>query len=185
MNPGNDDKMVRMRLERIGRLCRGSVLDVGCGASILKKYLPAGGYAGIDIVCGDIRGSVLELPIGSLGFDTVVLCEILEHLENPARAIREAARVARERLIISVPNEYSLVRLARLATGREIEPEKEHVIDLTASHIRRYLASSGFEATFESAFPVRLQGFPTIALPCRFGYWSIIAADRVTPDPIS
>ena len=113
-----------------------------------------------------------------------MLCEILEHLENPARAIREAARVARERLIISVPNEYSLVRLARLATGREIEPEAEHVIDLTTSHLKRYLASSGFRVVSGYAFPIRLQGLPTIALPCRFGYWSIIAADRVVPGSI-
>jgi 2-polyprenyl-3-methyl-5-hydroxy-6-metoxy-1,4-benzoquinol methylase len=184
MKTGRDDRMIRMRLDRIARLCRGDVLDVGCGASILKGLLPSGGYTGMDIACGDIRGSALELPIGSMRFDTVVLCEILEHLENPAGAIREAARVARGRLIISVPNEYSLVRLARLAAGREIEPEAEHVIDLTASHLKRYLASSGFTAVSAHAFPIRLQGFPTIALPCRFGYWSIIAADRVAPGSI-
>ncbi|HOD19129.1 MAG TPA: class I SAM-dependent methyltransferase [Candidatus Fermentibacter daniensis] len=124
MNPVSDDRMVRMRLERIGRLCRGSVLDVGCGASILKQFLLSGEYTGVDLVAGGTRGSALELPIGNLSFDTVVLCEILEHFEHPARAIREAARVARERLIISIPNEYSLVRLARFASGREIELER-------------------------------------------------------------
>lgn len=183
MKKHRDELMICMRLERIGRFCRGSVLDVGCGDSILEGCLDSGTYFGIDIRSGDIVGSALDLPVSKLSVDTVVLCEVLEHLEDPARAIGQAAEVARERIVISVPNEYSLVRLARLVFGREIEPEPEHLLDLTASHLERSLARCGFKVAERTAFPLRLQGFPLVPLKSRFGYWTIVVADRVTAGP--
>jgi ubiquinone/menaquinone biosynthesis C-methylase UbiE len=43
------------------------------------------------------------LPFEDNSFDTVVLGEILEHLENPGQAFAEACRVSRQRVILSVP----------------------------------------------------------------------------------
>jgi len=42
-------------------------------------------------------------PFEDGAFDSVVLGEILEHLENPGPAIAEAHRVARLRVVVSVP----------------------------------------------------------------------------------
>jgi ubiquinone/menaquinone biosynthesis C-methylase UbiE len=48
-------------------------------------------------------GDAYRLPFADRSFDTVTLLEVLEHLERPSDAVSEAVRVARERVIITVP----------------------------------------------------------------------------------
>jgi ubiquinone/menaquinone biosynthesis C-methylase UbiE len=167
-----------MRMAKTASLCTGDILDVGCGGELLRGYLSSGYYVGLDIEGGTVRGSAVELPFRNRSFDTVALCEVLEHLESPHMALREACRVARKRLVISIPNEYSLVRLARLAAGIPMEPEPLHAIDLNASHIERALIQQGFLITASFAFPLRLQLLPVLPLRSRFGYWLIMTAER-------
>jgi hypothetical protein len=151
-----------MRMAKTASLCTGDILDVGCGGELLRGYLSSGYYVGLDIEGGTVRGSAVELPF----------------LESPHMALREACRVARKRLVISIPNEYSLVRLARLAAGIPMEPEPLHAIDLNASHIERALIQQGFLITASFAFPLRLQLLPVLPLRSRFGYWLIMTAER-------
>ena len=96
---------------------RGQLLDVPAGEGALAIRLREMGFA---VSCCDlypqifkvadleIKGGNLdrELPYVDDSFDVVVCVEGLEHIENPANAIREFSRVVRPggRLIISVPN---------------------------------------------------------------------------------
>ena len=88
-------------IERLLSARRGlRVLDIGCGA---KPYFPmfapyAGEYVGIDAVPGpsvDVLGTVEELPFPDSCFDVVLCTQVLEHVEEPARATAEIARVLR------------------------------------------------------------------------------------------
>jgi ubiquinone/menaquinone biosynthesis C-methylase UbiE len=45
-----------------------------------------------------------ELRFGPNSFDTVLMIEVLEHLPEPISALREAFRVAKKNVLISVPN---------------------------------------------------------------------------------
>jgi hypothetical protein len=54
---------------------------------------------GLEAQVGDARA----LPFEDDSFDTVLLAETLEHLENPGLAWSEACRVARGRVIMTVP----------------------------------------------------------------------------------
>jgi ubiquinone/menaquinone biosynthesis C-methylase UbiE len=45
-----------------------------------------------------------ELRCGPNSFDTVLMIEVLEHLPEPIIALREAFRVAKKNVLISVPN---------------------------------------------------------------------------------
>jgi ubiquinone/menaquinone biosynthesis C-methylase UbiE len=45
-----------------------------------------------------------ELRFGPNSFDTVLMIEVLEHLPEPIIALREAFRVAKKNVLISVPN---------------------------------------------------------------------------------
>jgi len=45
-----------------------------------------------------------QLEFSHDSFDTVVMVEVLEHLPEPMIALKEAFRVARKNIIISVPN---------------------------------------------------------------------------------
>lgn len=168
------------RYERVASHCGGSVLDIGCGRQLLRDYLPAhADYVGIDLDEPDaIRASALALPFVDTAFDTVVLCEVLEHLEAPGMALREAARVGRRRIVVTVPNDHSLVRLARLALGRDVEIDPEHVVTLNPVNVGLILARVGFGIVEHYGFPLRLQLLPELKCRSRFGYWHFIVAER-------
>lgn len=46
------------------------------------------------------------LPFKDKAFSVVSLCEVLEHVEDPERVLKEAIRVAKEKIVITVPNEF-------------------------------------------------------------------------------
>jgi SAM-dependent methyltransferase len=74
------------------------VLDVGCGQ---KPYYPlfaalASEYVGVDVVenpAAELRGPVEAIPVGDASFDLVLCTQVLEHADDPARAVRELRRV--------------------------------------------------------------------------------------------
>jgi SAM-dependent methyltransferase len=79
-------------------LGRYRVLDVGCGA---KPYEPlfathADVYVGVDPVDNphaELKGVVEDLPVADASFDIVLCNQVLEHCDNPARAVAELRRV--------------------------------------------------------------------------------------------
>jgi methionine biosynthesis protein MetW len=93
------------------------VLDIGCGVGAYMKRLSSFGYEceGIetnqDFVSECLKNGLnvqlvnaLDLQFAENSFDTVVMIEVLEHLPDPVVALREAFRVARKNVLISVPN---------------------------------------------------------------------------------
>jgi SAM-dependent methyltransferase len=76
------------------------ILDVGCG---VKPYYPffagvVSEYIGVDIVenpAAELLGSVEALPVDDASFDVVLCTQVLEHCDDPARAVRELRRVTR------------------------------------------------------------------------------------------
>lgn len=96
---------------------KGRILDVGCGScawntdkwkvvgfdlsrKLLEKGIGEGRLSSIAV--GNLKEG---LPFKNSSFDTVVLSEVLEHLENPAEKLHEIARVLRKggRIIVTVP----------------------------------------------------------------------------------
>jgi len=154
------------------------VLDVACGLQGLKGFLPADSYFGCDINGGQFQCSAHALPVKTDAFQTVVLCEILEHLGSPEDAIREATRAARERVVVTVPNDYSLVRFARLFVGRESEIEPEHIVSLNSWNLARMFEKFGFSRLKWFCFPLRLQLLPEFPIESRFGYWLFSIFER-------
>jgi SAM-dependent methyltransferase len=81
-----------------GALAAGKrVLDVGCG---VKPYYPffelASEYIGVDVQenpHADLNGAIEHLPVPDGSFDIVLCTQVLEHVEDPAAAVRELHRV--------------------------------------------------------------------------------------------
>jgi 2-polyprenyl-3-methyl-5-hydroxy-6-metoxy-1,4-benzoquinol methylase len=103
--------MLENSLRQCGPLVRGTVLDVGCGQRPYEKTFFAGAtrYIGTDYLSDrsrpDVVASALQLPFKDNSFDTVVSTEVLEHVPDPLRAMREMQRVLKPggRLILSTP----------------------------------------------------------------------------------
>lgn len=110
--------VVTSRIEAADR-----VLDMGCGDGYLLGQLAARcrGAVGIEFEpaavelavqklsscerCAVLRGSVYALPFADREFDVVVMADVIEHLEDPGRAVSEAARVLKPagRLMVTTP----------------------------------------------------------------------------------
>jgi len=92
----------------------GSVLDVGCYMKDLNKFIDAERYVGIDIA-GDPDevidlDQVDKLPFADGEFDTVVCSDVLEHLENIHLMFDELVRIAKNNIIVSLPNCWNALR---------------------------------------------------------------------------
>ena len=86
------------------------ILDVGCGDALFLW----GGEPPQEVTCIDvdvykhthIQANAAMLPLRNNSFNTVLLMEILEHVDDVAQVVNEAKRVG-GRVIISYPNESS------------------------------------------------------------------------------
>jgi SAM-dependent methyltransferase len=107
--PWLTEKISRKQLnQKISRFASElKTLEVGSfGQASYTKYFP--NRIGVDVKPGkgtDIVASVYELPFGDAEFDVVLRCSVLEHLEDPRKAIAEMMRVLKPkgRIIVSVP----------------------------------------------------------------------------------
>lgn len=96
----------------------GSVLDVGCGNGFVTRKIKAGHVIGLDpspeaLACFEgqkLIGVADALPFPNNSFQTVVCCEVLEHLPDQVfnKAITELSRVAGQQIIIGVPYRQDL-----------------------------------------------------------------------------
>lgn len=79
-------------------LGRYRVLDVGCGAKPYESLLApfAASYVGVDPVDNpraELKGFVEDLPVEDASFEVVLCNQVLEHCDDPARAVAELRRV--------------------------------------------------------------------------------------------
>lgn len=90
-----------------------AVLDAGCGNGQYVRLLHDYDIHGFDYKPFDAWSErpdrfrvadVTELPYADGSFDTVTAFEVLEHIPDFARALREFHRVARRNIIVTVPN---------------------------------------------------------------------------------
>ena len=72
------------------------VLDVGCGDRPYRELFP--NAVGFDVPGNphaDLHGSLEAIPVEDASFDVVVCLQVLEHVPDPAAAVRELRRAVR------------------------------------------------------------------------------------------
>jgi len=132
--------------------------------SLVEKLVTPDGKTLLDIGCQDIsvynslknrysitladffpsnklikKEDVQNLSFKNKSFDIVLCQEVLEHVENPVKAIHELKRITKKQLIISVPNEpfFTLFRF--------MVWEKEHLWAIAPSLLKIYLGKPVYE----------------------------------------
>lgn len=143
----------------------GSVIDLGCGDGAFLDLLKGRGIMaeGADISEIAVKKSgdkghktVLlkhedegRLPFQDNQFDNVVLLDVLEHLYDPEKFLREAVRICKLNMIISVPNFNSLPSRIQVFLGKVPEnnqPSKGHIYWFNYSILKNLLKKSNLDA---------------------------------------
>jgi len=105
------EKMKSPRVDYFKKNFAGNVLDLGCNYGLLHGLLDDGEIIGLDIENTNykervIRGNVLDMPVKSASFGTVIAGELFEHMPDPEKFLGECARVLKNGgvLLLSTPN---------------------------------------------------------------------------------
>ncbi len=144
-----------------------SVLDAGCGEGYTVKYLAERNrgwkLTGVDLSEQAIAyaqmqlgerarfriGSVYKLPFSDRSFDTVVCSEVLEHLDEPDRAMAELKRVARNAVVITVPREPYFQWLNNVGQRLGLSPDPAHVNFWNKDQFQAFVLAHFEQAKFE------------------------------------
>jgi SAM-dependent methyltransferase len=134
----------------------GRILEVGCGAGHFLSSATAAGFEawGTEIStsglarlkergCHVLGGPLVELGLPADHFDSVVLFEVLEHVEDPGSYLAESRRVLRKGglLLLTTPNFGSLSRHLLADRWRIVDPE--HLVLFTGRGLRLALGRAG------------------------------------------
>jgi ubiquinone/menaquinone biosynthesis C-methylase UbiE len=94
-----------------------------------------------------VQAHAEELPFPDGVFDWVTGCEVVEHLGNPSRFIREAWRVlnSTDHLLLTTPNRLQYFRPWRprlfwLALRRRVVLDLSHVREFSAAELEQLVA---------------------------------------------
>lgn len=149
-----------------------SILDAGCGEGftldILKNRKIGKKLTGFDFLeeaigigkklhpeLNLLTGDIYNISFKDNSFDLVICTEVLEHLENPEKALKELRRVTKEYVLISVPNEPFFMA-ANFLRGKNISRwgnDIEHIQHWSRAGIKN-LAGKYFEVkVVKNPFP--------------------------------
>jgi SAM-dependent methyltransferase len=165
--------------------CGETVVDLGCGYGAYASRISASGRRvvgveldpdavdraraeGVDAHIGDVTA----LPFEDGSYDTAVLVDVLEHIPEPVRVVREALRVARRNVLVTVPNVGEYDRLARYGVTYWHLVTSDHVNFFNGSDLRAVASDAGGVADVDVAEPLEACAL----VRERGGWWYALAA---------
>ena len=163
-----DSYRIQSGLSLLPSTKKGRVLDIGCADGSLVKTLNEKGWNsfGIDLNFDNIKLALEKSVISTLGdlsfdlpfrdhsFDVIVAFEVIEHLVDTRRFIKECYRILNPNgyLILTTPNLASFSNRIRLLSGKypawmdyELESGSGHVRYYTSAILRSQSESLGFK----------------------------------------
>lgn len=127
-------------------------LDIGCGGGTKFKPSPRG-----DINCdidtplrkvpNFVRCDAHFLPFKQDIFERVFLYDVVEHLENPLKALREIYEVLIKGGILELgtPNAIYILKVARAVKRGFYSPHENHIATYGSPELKSLLEKAGFE----------------------------------------
>lgn len=150
-----------------------TILDVGCGEGFtLNKISEAGigkKLVGVDFFDTAVeigkkmhpklalkQGNIYKLEYKNNSFDLVMSTEVLEHLEDPKKGLKELMRVSKKYILLSVPNEPFFM-IANFLRGKNLSRwgnDIEHIQHWSSRGFVSFASSQGLKLL------VKKQPFP-------------------------
>jgi 2-polyprenyl-3-methyl-5-hydroxy-6-metoxy-1,4-benzoquinol methylase len=151
-----------------------SILDVGCGEGVLTEQwadkLGGGRIVGIDLDDPKLKAEwatrrrpnleyrvedATNLSFADDEFDMATAIEVLEHVPDPERTVAEMARVAKRRLLVSVPREplWRALNMARGAYLKDLGNTPGHINHWSKRGFVSMLSRHGSVEDVRSPFP--------------------------------
>lgn len=137
---------------------KGSILDIGCGPGLFLKVAREKGWRGQGIELSKwafeygkkqglsmINKNLEDASLESGSFDVVTMWDVIEHVEDPSRLLKEAHRIMKKSglLVLNTPDIGSL--FAKLTGKRWWNLMRMHIYYFDRKTIRKILEKSGFE----------------------------------------
>jgi SAM-dependent methyltransferase len=136
------------------------VLDAGCGEGIVYRAMRERGYDGqwvgfdfsraaVEMArrgspeAAWIHASAYELPFADGSFDLLFSSQVLEHLPDPVKPLRQYARVSRRWLLLSVPLEPLFRRLTWWSQALHVGGDPGHVNFWRPREFRSFVGHAG------------------------------------------
>lgn len=127
-------------------------LDIGCGGSTRFKPFPRGDInCDIEIPLTKIQNFVRcdahYLPFKTHGFSEVFMYEVLEHLESPFKALKDAQQILKEggKLELTTPNALYVLKIVRSAKRGFYSVWEDHIITWGLPELKTLLEKVGFK----------------------------------------
>lgn len=152
------------KITKIESLKNKKLLDVGCATGyLLEKAKQLGAEVhGVEYSRFASREAQKKFPnkvfSGFLEqanykrsfFDVITLIDVIEHVENPIKQMREVKRILKQNglIIVVTPNLESL--WSKLLKNKWTNLKEEHIFYFTPSSLQLLIKKSGFEVLFES-----------------------------------
>lgn len=172
-----------------------AILDIGCGGGFLTNRLAEKGHqvTGIDLSEKSLRvakkydttqsvqylkANAYDLPFTAPLFDVVSAMDILEHVENPAKLIEEAARVLKPGGLFFY-HTFNRTWVSRLVVIKGVDwfvknaPKNMHVYELflKPSEVQHFCKNVGLENQ-------KLLGFvPSLNI----AFWKLLLTREISP----
>jgi ubiquinone/menaquinone biosynthesis C-methylase UbiE len=148
-----------------------TVVDIGCGEGVTletaSRLFPEKFCIGIDGLVENlsicrvshlhvIGGDVYRLPIKNEAIDCILFLEVIEHLEEPERAMMEMHRILKPkgRLVVVFPNDF-MFKMARIMTLKLKESfyDPGHIRQWTPISSKKIANRNGFKVVERKSIP--------------------------------
>lgn len=150
-----------------------NILEVGCGAGLSAERIIPMCHAGSHFEGSDVLSdltdlaaernpgitftpeSVYKMDRKDNSFDLILGLEMLEHLEDPEKALMEMKRVSSRYLLLSVPREpiWRILNLVRFKYVADLGNTPGHLNHWSTSGFRKFAAQAGTVVDYRTPLP--------------------------------
>ena len=151
------------------------ILDYGCATGSYCLKLKRLGFecVGVDIneeyikiaQQRNVTAYVVKdtLPFEDKSFDTVIMFELLEHVQNPEQVLKESKRVALKNILITVPNCGEFEALKKYGMTYDHFLDLDHINFFTKQDMERLFSKHFKRFRVEEREPIILDWFALVA----------------------